>query len=711
MDELLTEGFALGDYEIEERIGKGGMGVVYRARQLTLDRHVAVKVLPPELCVDHDYVDRFLREARAAAHLNHPTIIQIFDAGVSEDIYFFVMEYVDGKNLGQIVRDHGRMEEREALRIVQKAAEGLAFAHSMGIVHRDVKPENIMLTSAGDVKIGDLGLAKWKPNEMDATLTASGTTMGTPYYISPEQIRGWKDIDGRADIYSLGMTLYHLLNGRPAFATGSGAEIMAQHLSDEAPPLLAANPHLSPATADLVGAMIVKKREKRVQEMGEVADAIADMLGIERSATPLRGTQSGLYNTKASQPQADLWSRLLHTGSRGLFAVFAGLLLALILIIGWKSLRSKPAPTPPTAPTVQNPAEPPARPVPQPNVAINPPVKPQPKPVEVKPQPQVIIPAVAPPPPPVMHPSALPTQVEPPAPPPPPPPPVVVETPAIPSRPPPQPRYETVELPFFGPKIIRDTTISSREQQARQSNPLDTLVAPTVGHSSARGDFKALVRVDFLATNPGQMREFARKIPECMSAVLEITPGFLSTDSRDLEIEVCRVLKPWGMLGDLPPDPASGRNVDWRMAASQFNRYRNSLQTETTWKIASQTHGNTKWWKDGASGRDEDYSSPALSSADTEANSFRITDDTRNKPIRVNVLVDLQDWAQKVREDEQQQKEPTPYYGWIIQVSRGQGDVRFAGSLAASVNRDAGTGPRLLITYKRRVADPLPPVE
>jgi len=194
----MEEGFVLGDYVFAKLIGKGGMGAVYRAHQTSLDRFVAIKVLSPELCANPEFVDRFLREARAAARLNHPHIVSLFDAGVSD---------------------------------------------------------NILLTEEGHAKVGDLGLAKRMDGEGDLALTSTGAAMGTPYYISPEQINGLKDIDGRADIYSLGITLYHLLSGKPPFSGRSAGKIISQHLTEEPPPLEAPAPGISQATVDLVKAM------------------------------------------------------------------------------------------------------------------------------------------------------------------------------------------------------------------------------------------------------------------------------------------------------------------------------------------------------------------------------------------------------------------------------------------------------------------------
>ena len=355
-------GSTLGDYLIESRVGKGGMGVVYAARQISLDRTVAIKVLPAELCADREYVDRFLREARAAAHLNHPNIIQIFDAGVAENIYFFVMEFVDGRNLGQILREHGAFAEREALHAIQQAAVGLAFAHSMGVVHRDVKPENIMISQSGLVKIGDLGLAKWKPNEFEASLTSAGTTMGTPFYIAPEQIRGAKDIDARADIYSLGMTLFHLLAGHPAFGEGSAAEIMARHLSDPMPALRSLRPEISEDTGHLLAAMAAKNRADRMQTMEEVADTLSQMLGHPPSNTPRRGLRTPT-GRRMSRAHGTL-SRILATGIRGVMAGIVGLLVALAVILVLKKTHpraSSPTLSPPTAEVTPAPTPPASR--------------------------------------------------------------------------------------------------------------------------------------------------------------------------------------------------------------------------------------------------------------------------------------------------------------------------------------------------------------
>ncbi len=203
---------AFPQLEILELLGKGGMGAVYKARQRGLDRLVAVKILPPEFSQDPAFVERFLREAKALGMLNHPNIVAIHDIGRGGGYCFFVMEYVDGVNLRQAMRA-GDLKAAEALKIVPQICEALQFAHDEGIVHRDIKPENILLDKKGRVKIADFGLAKLLGKTHDVTLTGTQQVMGTLHYMAPEQIEGARDVDHRADIYSLGVTFYEMLTG------------------------------------------------------------------------------------------------------------------------------------------------------------------------------------------------------------------------------------------------------------------------------------------------------------------------------------------------------------------------------------------------------------------------------------------------------------------------------------------------------------------
>lgn len=199
--------------EVLGLVGHGGMGAVYKARQPSLDRFIAIKILPPESTVDPGFAERFSREARALARLNHPNIVSVYDFGKAGDLHYFLMEYVDGVNLRQLVQA-GRLSPREALEIVPQICEALQFAHDEGIVHRDIKPENVMLDKRGRVKITDFGLAKLLGREPETLqLTGVHDVMGTAHYMAPEQMEKPNAVDHRADIYSLGVVFYELLTG------------------------------------------------------------------------------------------------------------------------------------------------------------------------------------------------------------------------------------------------------------------------------------------------------------------------------------------------------------------------------------------------------------------------------------------------------------------------------------------------------------------
>ena len=200
--------------EIIELLGQGGMGAVYKARQKQLDRFVALKILPPEVGQDAAFAERFTREARSLAKLNHPQIVTIYDFGHTEDaLYYFLMEFVDGTDLRHIIQA-GELKSEQALVIVPQVCEALHYAHKKGIVHRDIKPENILLDTEGNIKIADFGLARLLGKETSSyTLTQSGQRMGTPHYMAPEQIEHPQEVDHRADIYSLGVVFYEMLTG------------------------------------------------------------------------------------------------------------------------------------------------------------------------------------------------------------------------------------------------------------------------------------------------------------------------------------------------------------------------------------------------------------------------------------------------------------------------------------------------------------------
>jgi serine/threonine protein kinase len=271
-------------YEMQGPLGKGAMGSVYKMRQLSLNRTVAVKVLPVKLSQNPDFVQRFKKEGQAAASLSHPNIVQAIDVGSTpEGRHYFVMEYIEGKSLYDLMAappaGEGRsFSEAEALDITIQMGEALSHAHSRGLIHRDVKPKNIMLTPQGVAKLTDLGLARATADK-EAAESEAGKAYGTPYYISPEQIRGDVDIDYRADIYSLGATLYHLVTGRPPFEGDTPAAVMHKHLKQQLVPADHVNTALSTGVGEIIDVAMAKRREERyssVDKMVEDLRAVRD---------------------------------------------------------------------------------------------------------------------------------------------------------------------------------------------------------------------------------------------------------------------------------------------------------------------------------------------------------------------------------------------------------------------------------------------------
>jgi serine/threonine-protein kinase len=266
----------IGGFELLATLGKGGMGVVFKARQVSMDRIVALKVLPPNLAKNEAYVQRFLREARSAAKLNHPNIVQGIDVGQAEGHYYFAMEFVDGSTVKEMIKQQGRLDEKTALNIVGAIARGLEHAHEHGIIHRDIKPDNIMVTRDGSVKLADLGLAR--TTEKPDTLTIEGTALGTPYYMAPEQVRATTELDTRTDIYALGATLFHMVTGEFPYDGPNAGAIMARHLADPVPSAKEKCPDISRATDDLIQRMMAKDPADRPQTPAELLAQTRDAL-------------------------------------------------------------------------------------------------------------------------------------------------------------------------------------------------------------------------------------------------------------------------------------------------------------------------------------------------------------------------------------------------------------------------------------------------
>ncbi len=262
-------GQTIGDYLVLQRLGRGGMADVYLTQQLSLQRPIALKVLRPDLAKDRTYVERFLREARAAAALVHANIVQIFEVGQHDNIHFIAQEYISGQNLKMWLRRNGSAEPKLAMEILVGTAKAIRKADEFQVVHRDIKPENIMLSDKGEIKVTDFGLARVNSDQSEDTLTKVGITMGTPLYMSPEQVEGGA-LDARSDIYSLGVTAYHMLAGTPPFDGDNPLTIAMKQVKNDAAPLALVRPDLPETICTLIHRMINKSPENRPQSADDV---------------------------------------------------------------------------------------------------------------------------------------------------------------------------------------------------------------------------------------------------------------------------------------------------------------------------------------------------------------------------------------------------------------------------------------------------------
>jgi serine/threonine-protein kinase len=263
-------GQTLGKYQILERLGRGGMATVYRAYQTGMDRVVAVKVMHPQYTDDPSFIERFKREARAVGALRHPNIVQVIDFDVQDGQYYMVMEYVETESLKERLQKRGALPIREALSIARKLADALAYAHAHGMLHRDVKPANVLMSKSGEPILTDFGIAKL----MDSTgLTASGAAVGTPAYMSPEAGRG-EAVDERTDVYSLGVMLYEMLSGELPFDADTPYAVILKHISEPPPPLRPRVPYLPEFVERIVIKALAKDRAQRYQSASEMRDAL-----------------------------------------------------------------------------------------------------------------------------------------------------------------------------------------------------------------------------------------------------------------------------------------------------------------------------------------------------------------------------------------------------------------------------------------------------
>ncbi|MHC4917281.1 MAG: protein kinase domain-containing protein, partial [Planctomycetota bacterium] len=333
--------FEIPGYQIQERIGEGGMGVVYKARQVSMDRTVALKVLSEKYSSNSEFIDRFIREARSAGRLNHPNVIHVHDVSKAGGRYFFSMEFIDGPTVKNLLKEKGRLPYRQSLEIITQAAKALEFAHENGIIHRDIKPDNIMLTSEGIVKIADLGIAKsFEEGSISPEGVGQRKVLGTPHYMAPEQALG-KAIDRRADVYSLGASFYHMLTGKTPFKGSTITELLKAHVHEKLEPIQVLNRDVPEPVCFVVERMMAKSPEKRYDSMTRLLEDLAkagqDQGDIERLAPEessiMPPAQAAAARAKA-QAEAPRARAKAYNPTTNLIVMGAAILLVLGVLIG-----------------------------------------------------------------------------------------------------------------------------------------------------------------------------------------------------------------------------------------------------------------------------------------------------------------------------------------------------------------------------------------
>jgi len=360
----------LGDFRVERLIGRGGMGEVYLARQISLNRAVALKVLLPEWVSRPAYQSRFEIEATAVARLNHPNIVQVYALGEQDGAHYIAMEYVEGMNLREYLIRKGSLDLPLALSVMRQSAGAIGAAGEIGLIHRDLKPENLLLTRKGRIKVADFGLCR----DLDSDrhhVTQQGTTMGTPLYMSPEQAQGHA-MDHRSDLYSLGVTYYHMLTGEPPFRADTTLALALKHVREAPVSLRVRRPEIPEELDRLVLKLLAKRPEDRYQSSAEM---LADLAKVRKLVAPvasgLLGEISGIATSEhesAERPaslvpdaappsvkSAPLLSRLISTGKAvaaalgpgwfgpRILAISAGAGLAVGVVLGWRAAANERA--------------------------------------------------------------------------------------------------------------------------------------------------------------------------------------------------------------------------------------------------------------------------------------------------------------------------------------------------------------------------------
>jgi len=341
-----------GRYRLEARIGAGGMSTVYRATDLTLQRPVAIKLMNREVSIDSDQLERFRREARAVAQLSHPHIVGVIDAGEDEGRPYIVFEYIEGETLKERIRRQGRLPVAEAVAYAIEIARALGAAHARHIVHRDVKPQNVLIDEEGSAKVTDFGIARTLDEE---GLTADGRVLGTTDYVSPEQALG-QPVTGQSDLYSLGVVLYEMLTGEVPFKGESQVAVAMKHVREEIPDVQAKRPEISSALAVIVDTATAKHQENRYADDAELIADLEDGLAIETTrAGSATGEVTSVLRTLPAGKQRRIPFRLRHPA----ISILAVLIIVALLGGGavWLGTRahhgtgSPSTPPPPRAPS------------------------------------------------------------------------------------------------------------------------------------------------------------------------------------------------------------------------------------------------------------------------------------------------------------------------------------------------------------------------